>query len=78
MNIRRYYISTTERRQYTPFFKFKSTNINLLSCLFCLLDKNGRLCIMIAQMPVNQTPCEGSISDWLFYLEGGTILHFAH
>ncbi len=31
----------------TQFLKLKSTNVNLLSCLVCLLDKNGRLVIMI-------------------------------
>ncbi len=51
MNIRRYLVSTAERRQYRPFFtKFKSTNVNLLSCLVCLLDKNGRFSIMIGQI----------------------------
>ncbi len=29
------------------FFKFKSSNVNLLSCLVCLSDKNG---IMIGQI----------------------------
>ncbi len=38
-NIRRYFISTVERRQYIQFFKFKSTKVNLLFCLICLLDK---------------------------------------
>ncbi len=32
-------VSTAERHQYTPFFKFKSTEVNLLSCLICFLDK---------------------------------------
>ncbi len=38
------------------FFKFKLTNVNLLSSLVCLPDKNGRFSIMIGQ-----TPCEGSV-----------------
>ncbi len=50
MNIRRYLISTAERQQYTLFFKIKSTDINLLSSLVCLSDKNGRFCIMIGQI----------------------------
>ncbi len=39
-----------ERRQCTPFFKFKSSNINLLSCLVYFLDKNGRFSVMIGQI----------------------------
>ncbi len=39
LNNRRYFISTLERHQCTPFFKFDSTYINLLSCLICLSDK---------------------------------------
>ncbi len=39
MNIKRYLVSNAKRRQYTPFFKFKSTDINLLSGLVCLSDK---------------------------------------
>ncbi len=31
----------------TPFFKFKSTDLNLLSCLYCLSDKNR---VMIGQI----------------------------
>ncbi len=38
MNIT-YLISTVERHQYTEFFTFESTEINLLSCLICLLGK---------------------------------------
>ncbi len=51
MKIRRYLVSTTERRQYTPgFYKFKCTDVNLLSCLVCLSDKNGRFGIIIGQI----------------------------
>ncbi len=50
MNIRRYLVSTVERWQYTPFFKFKSTDVNLLFCLVCLSDKNGRFHVMIGQI----------------------------
>ncbi len=32
------------------FFKFKSTNVNLLSCLVCLSDKNSRFGGMIGQI----------------------------
>ncbi len=49
-NIRRYLVSTVERLQYTPFFKFKSIDVKLLSCLDCLSDKNGRFGVMIDQI----------------------------
>ncbi len=49
MNIITYFISTVERRQYTSFIKFKSTEANLLSCLICLLlyDWSDRLSIKL-------------------------------
>ncbi len=50
MNIKRYLVSTAERCQYTQFFKSKSTNVNLLSCLVCLLHKNSRFGDMIGQI----------------------------
>jgi len=51
MNIRR---NVVLRRQYIPFFKIKSTDINLLSLtlLTALSDKMGDL----ADLAVNQTP----------------------
>ncbi len=39
-----------ERCQYTPFVKFKSTDVNLLSSLVCLLDKKGKIFVMIDQI----------------------------
>ncbi len=45
MNIRRYLVSSAERRQYTKNFKF--TDVNLLSCL---VRKNGRFGFMISQI----------------------------
>ncbi len=50
-------VSTMERFQCTPFFKFKSTDINLLSCLFCLFNKVADSGLWL----VNKTPIEGSI-----------------
>ncbi len=35
-------VSTAERYQYTPCFKFKSTDVNLLSGLVWLLDQMQR------------------------------------
>ncbi len=54
-------VSVAERCQYTPFFKFKSTDVNLLSCLVCLSDKMEDLALCLFGSPVNQTPSEGSI-----------------
>ncbi len=34
-----FFIIIVERNQYTQLFKFKATEVNLLSCLICLLDK---------------------------------------
>ncbi len=46
-----YFILTAERRQYTRFFKFKSTEVNVLSCLICLfVGQNGRFGVMIGQI----------------------------
>ncbi len=42
MNIRRYFISTEERLEYTTFFKFKSAEVKLLS--------NGEFVGMIGQI----------------------------
>ncbi len=50
-------VSTTERFQCTPFFKFKSTDVNLLSCLVCLFNKVADSGLWL----VNKTPSEGSI-----------------
>ncbi len=41
---------TAERRQYAPFLKMKSTDINLLSWLIGLSDRNGRSSLMIGQI----------------------------
>ncbi len=49
LTLRKDHVSTMETCQYTPFFKFKSTDINLLSCLVCLSDKNGRFGVMIGK-----------------------------
>ncbi len=49
MNIRGYLVSTVERCQYTQFFKYKSTDVNLLlSGLF--VRQNGRLGVIIGQI----------------------------
>ncbi len=56
-------VSTAERCQCTPFFKFKSTDVNLLSCLVCLSDKMADLALWLVRSPVNQTPGEGSIES---------------
>ncbi len=61
MNIITYFISTAERRQYTQFFKFKSTEVNLLSCPICLSGKMMDSALLLARSPVNQALCEWSI-----------------
>jgi len=49
-------VLTAERRQYTPFFKFKSSHVNLLTLLTALSDK-----MVEVKLPVNQAPCKGPI-----------------
>ncbi len=48
-----------------PFFKLKSPNVNLFSCLVCLSDKMADLPLCLARLPANQTPGEGSIKHFL-------------
>lgn len=60
MKLRRYLVSTVDKRQYT-IFKFKSTDINLLSCLACLYDKMVDSTLWLVRPPVSQTPGKGSI-----------------
>ncbi len=62
MNIRTFFISTAERHQYTQFFKFKSTNINLLSLLIYLSDKMADMALWLVRLLVNRVLCEGSIT----------------
>ncbi len=56
MNIRRYLVYLMKiscfnpESQCTPFFKFKSTDVNLLSSLVCLSDKNGIFSVIIGQI----------------------------
>ncbi len=50
MNIIKYFISTTERHQYTQFFNFKSTKVNLLSCLNLFVGQDDEFCVMIGQI----------------------------
>ncbi len=59
----RYIVSKAERRQYTPFFKLKSTNVSLLSSLvwFVYRTKMADSALWLVRSPVNQTHCEGSI-----------------
>ncbi len=65
------------KTQYAPFFKFKSTKVNLLSCLlsclFCLSDKNGRFCVMNGQI-ASQSSSLWRVSwiDYDFRLNGST------
>ncbi len=55
------YFNHGETSVYT-ILKFKSTEVNLLSCLIGLSDKNGGVGVMVGQIiTVNQTPCEGSV-----------------
>ncbi len=61
MNIRRNLVSTAERCQYTPFVKFKSTDVNLLSSLVCLSDKMADSALWLVRSPANQTPSKGPI-----------------
>ncbi len=56
-------VSTAKRHQHTTFFTFKSTNVNLLSCLFCLSDKNGRLGAMIGQLACQSNSLQRINSD---------------
>ncbi len=49
-----YFISTTERRQYAEFFKFKSTEVNLLSCLICLSGKMADSALLLVRSHVNR------------------------
>ncbi len=48
-----------------PFFKLKSPNVNLFSCLVCLSDKIADLPLCLARLPANQTPGEWSIKHFL-------------
>ncbi len=43
------------------FFKFKSTDVNLLSCLVCLSDKMADSAVLLT---VNQIAGKGSIDQW--------------
>ncbi len=56
-----YFISTTERHQYAEFFKFKSTEVNLLSCLICLSGKMADSALLLVRSRVNQALRERSI-----------------
>ncbi len=58
----RYLISTAERHQYTPSFKFKSTDVNLLSCLVCLSNKNGRFGIDWSYRRSINLPVKGQLT----------------
>ncbi len=55
-----YFISTTRRRQY-DFFRFKSTEVNLLSCLICLSGKMADSALLLVRSRVNQALRERSI-----------------
>ncbi len=52
-----------KKRQYTPFYKLKSTNVSLLSSLVWSVyrTKMADSALWLVRSPVNQTPCEGSI-----------------
>ncbi len=39
---------------------FKSTDVNLQSCLVCLLDKMADSALWFVRSPVNQAPGEGA------------------
>ncbi len=39
-------------------FKFKSTKVNLLSCLICLLDNMADSALLLVRSPVYQALCE--------------------
>ncbi len=56
--------ATTETCQYTPFFKFKSTNINLLSILVCLSQNCGRFGIMIGQITCQSNSWQRTIDAY--------------
>ncbi len=43
-------------RNCTPFFRFRSTKVNILSCLVCLWGKNGRFSVMIGQIACQSNP----------------------
>ncbi len=61
MNIRSFFIIIVERYQHTQLFKFKATEVNLLSCLICLLDKMMDLADRLSIKP----PREGSIACYI-------------
>jgi len=43
-------VLTTERRQYTPFFKFKSSHVNSSVSPDCFVRQNGGWWSMIGQI----------------------------
>ncbi len=63
-------------RNCTPFFKFRSTDVNLLSCLFFFLTKMADSALWLVRLPVNQTLCEGSIElyQWHEFGDGNVCL----
>ncbi len=81
INIRTYFISAAVRCQYTIFFKFKSTEMNLLSCLICLPHKMADSALWLVRSPVNQALCERSIvsvSQPCHYINPAFIKHSNH
>ncbi len=59
---------TSERRLFNRgkttihnIFKFKSTKVNLLSCLICLLDNMADSALVLVRSPVYQALCEDLI-----------------
>ncbi len=55
---------------------YKSTYINVLSCLIWLSDKRADSMIWLVGSPVNQAPCEGSITLFYFLFSGGKGLPY--
>ncbi len=70
--------------QYTPFFKFKSTNINLFFCLVCLSDKMAN-CLSINLLEKGQvhyiwTLFEGLVTTSFLLVDNKRVnsSHFSH
>ncbi len=59
----------------TQFFKLESTNVNLLSGLVCLSDKNVCSGVTVGQIAC-QTICEGSFTQMIKSLESASEINY--
>ncbi len=50
-------------------FRFKSTEVNLLSCLICVSDKMADSALWLVRSPVNQAVCKDDSYEAVLYTE---------